>query len=126
MIPQTADAWWRMKQAAAGDGVTLICISAFRSVDRPRRLIERAVQAGETRAAVLRRLAPPGYSEHHSGRALDIGMPGCPPAEAAFGHTAAYSWLTNRAAAFGFHMSYPEGNASGFMPEPWHWCWQAQ
>ena len=126
MTPQAADAWWRMKQAAAGDGVTLICISAFRSVDRQRRLIERAVQAGETRAAVLHRLAPPGYSEHHSGRALDIGTPGCPPAEAAFGNTEAYSWLTNHAAAFGFRMSYPEGNTSGFMPEPWHWCWQAQ
>lgn len=123
MTRETAHAWWRMKLAASSDGVTLICISAFRSVDRQRRLVEHAVQAGEPRDVVLRRLAPPGHSEHHSGRALDIGTPGCPPADAAFADTIAFRWLTAHAVEFNFRLSYPPGNASGFIPEPWHWCW---
>lgn len=122
MTAGTARAWWAMKQAAAGDGVALIPISAFRTVDRQARLVERAVRRGEPRAQVLRRLAPPGHSEHHTGRAIDIGTPGCPPADAAFADTAAYRWLQVHAARFGFRESYPPGNASGFIAEPWHWC----
>lgn len=70
--------------------------------------------------------AAPGYSEHHGGRALDIGTPGEPPAEESFEHTPAFAWLTRHAGDFGFVMSYPRGNPHGIVYEPWHWYHREQ
>jgi len=67
--------------------------------------------------------AAPGYSEHHSGYALDIGTPGEPPAEESFESTAAFAWLGEHAGRFGFQLSYPRDNPHGIVYEPWHWCW---
>ena len=69
----------------------------------------------------LRVNAAPGYSEHHTGRAVDIGTPGCPPLEEAFEDTAAFAWLSRNAGAAGFRMTYPRGNPQGVIYEPWHW-----
>jgi D-alanyl-D-alanine carboxypeptidase len=72
---------------------------------------------------ILKVNAAPGFSEHHSGRAIDIGTPGQPPAEESFEHTAAYAWLDAHAEQFGFRLSYPRGNSHGISYEPWHWYW---
>ena len=32
--------------------------------------------------------------------------------------------LQYRNARFGFTMTYPKGNAEGYLYEPWHWCWK--
>jgi D-alanyl-D-alanine carboxypeptidase len=72
---------------------------------------------------ILRSSAPPGYSEHHTGRAIDINTPGCDPLEGVFEETAAFRWLTVHAPRFGFTMSYPRENPWGYIPEPWHWCY---
>ena len=63
----------------------------------------------------------PGWSEHHSGRALDISAPGEPAAEESFEATPAFAWLTTNAGAHGFTMSYPRDNPHGIVHEPWHW-----
>jgi len=68
--------------------------------------------------------APPGYSEHHSGRALDVTTPGATPLQEEFEGTPAFAWLSKNAASFGFALSYPRGNRHGFMYEPWHWCYR--
>ena len=46
-----------------------------------------------------------GFSEHHTGRAIDIGTPGCPPVTEEFGKTPAFGWLTRRGQDFGFRMT---------------------
>jgi len=51
--------------------------------------------------------AAPGYSEHHTGRAIDIGASGEPPLTETFEHTAAFRWLARRGGEFGFRLSYP-------------------
>ncbi|HEY4990089.1 MAG TPA: D-alanyl-D-alanine carboxypeptidase family protein, partial [Opitutaceae bacterium] len=67
--------------------------------------------------------AAPGYSEHHTGRAVDIGVPDEPPLEEGFALTQAFSWLTAHAREFGFALSYACGNPQGIAYEPWHWLY---
>ena len=125
LAPRAAAAWYRMRDAAARDGITLLPLSGFRSVRRQTQNIRRKLAAGQRIADILRFVAAPGYSEHHTGRALDIGSPEDVSVEEKFGNTAAFRWLRRRAGEFGFTMTFPRGNRHGFGYEPWHWCWRA-
>ena len=86
-------------------------------------LFERKRARGLSVEEILTVNAAPGYSEHHGGRALDIGTPDEPPAEESFERTRAFDWLRAEAGGHGFAMSYPRDNAHGIVYEPWHWCW---
>lgn len=121
LLPATARAFRAMRRAASEDGIVLDAVSGFRSVGYQVALIRRKLARGQSLAEALTVLAAPGYSEHHSGRALDLGTPGCPPAEEVFETTPAYAWLERHAARFGFRLSYPRGNPHGIAYEPWHW-----
>jgi D-alanyl-D-alanine carboxypeptidase len=124
MTPDTAHAWHRMKQAARDDGIVLELVSSFRSLERQIDIIRAKLARGMPIETILTLSAPPGYSEHHTGRAIDINTPGCIATEEPFEHTDAFRWLTIHAGRFGFTLSYPRGNALGFIYEPWHWCYQ--
>ena len=116
-----ARGWQALRAAAAHDGIVLEAISGYRSHDYQLGIFERKLDRGQTVDQILTVNAAPGYSEHHSGRALDIGTPGEPPAEESFEQTPAFAWLTRHAGDFGFVMSYPRDNAFGIIYEPWHW-----
>lgn len=124
LTPAAAQAWLAMSEYARSDGVSLLLVSAFRSVDFQAALIRNKLQRGMSVEDVLQVNAPPGYSEHHTGRAVDIGTPGSEPLEEAFELSDAYVWLHGNAAKFGFSLSYPRGNHEGYLYEPWHWCWK--
>jgi D-alanyl-D-alanine carboxypeptidase len=124
LAPAAAAAWKTMEAAADHDGVRLIPVSGYRSVDRQAEIIRRRLARGDAVEVVLGLIAAPGYSEHHTGRAIDIGTPGEPPLLEGFAETDAYRWLSARAPAFGFTLSYPRDNPHGFAFEPWHWCFQ--
>jgi zinc D-Ala-D-Ala carboxypeptidase len=124
LTPSAARAWQDMKQAASGDQVPITIVSAFRSVERQTQIVRRKLSSGIPIEQVLAVSALPGYSEHHTGRAVDVGTPDSVPLELEFQNTAAFAWLHSRAAAFGFRLSYPEGNHQGYVYEPWHWCYQ--
>lgn len=124
MTPVTAAAWLEMRKDASARGIELMTRSAFRSWKRQARLIEKALANREeprTLPEVLTRIAPPGFSEHHTGCAIDIGCPECFPPTQDFAKTRAYAWLTRNARRYGFRMSYPENNPFGIIFEPWHW-----
>jgi len=121
-----ARAWRAMQAAAAREGVALDAVSGYRSHDYQLGIFERKRARGQAVEQILTVNAAPGYSEHHSGNALDIGTPGEPPAEASFERTAAFAWLTRRAGEFGFVMSYPRDNPHGIVYEPWHWYHRGQ
>lgn len=123
LVPAAARAYLAMQAAAAQDGIELQLISAFRSVAFQAALIRAKLARGQSLDEVLRVNAPPGYSEHHSGRAVDIGVAGTAALDEAFEDTPAFAWLQQHAQAFGFTMSYPRGNAQGYLYEPWHWCY---
>lgn len=124
--PHAARAWMQMRDAALREHVVLEAISGYRSHDYQFGIFQRKLERGQTLAGILAVNAAPGYSEHHSGRAVDIGAPDEPAAEESFEHTAVFAWLTAHAGDHGFAMSYPRGNPHGIVYEPWHWCWQAQ
>jgi D-alanyl-D-alanine carboxypeptidase len=123
--PGTAAAWFAMQQAAADDGVTLLLVSGFRSRDYQARLIRKKINAGQALGEILAVSAAPGFSEHHTGRAIDIATPGSRPLTEEFEETEAFRWLVTSASAHGFSLSYPPGNAAGFAYEPWHWAKKA-
>lgn len=121
MTPAAAQAWHAMRQAAHEDGVTIYIVSAFRDLERQAEIIRAKLAKNMPIETILTLSAPPGYSEHHTGRAIDINTPGCEPTEEPFERTDAFRWLNRHAERFGFALSYPRGNALGFIYEPWHW-----
>lgn len=121
LLPGAARAWLAMQRRAKKDGVQLDLVSAFRSYEFQRELIRGKLAKGRTLEDVLSVNAPPGYSEHHTGKAVDVGTPGCPPLEETFENTDAFRWLSKNAKRHGFTLSYPRGNLQGYVYEPWHW-----
>lgn len=122
LVSAAAIAWHSLKAAAAADGILLFIVSAFRSIDRQAEIVRRKLETGATVEEVLNVCAPPGFSEHHTGCAIDVSTPGSRALDVEFAQTAAFAWLTVRAAEFGYYLSYPVGNSWGYQYEPWHWC----
>lgn len=116
-----ARAWRTMADAALREGVVLEAISGYRSHDYQLGIFERKRARGLSVDDILAVNAAPGFSEHHSGRALDISSPGEPAAEESFEATPAFAWLADNAGGHGFAMSYPRDNPNGIVYEPWHW-----
>lgn len=119
-----ARAYRQMVAAAHQSGVNLTLISGFRSVADQQHLYfavkaERNQNASE-RAKVS---APPGYSEHHTGYAIDLGDGYVPATNLRqdFDKTPAFSWLKANAARHSFELSFPKNNPQGVSYEPWHW-----
>ena len=124
LTPAAAKAWQRMEAAAASDDVTLLPLSAFRSVARQSAIVRRKLARGQKIAAILRVSAIPGCSEHHTGRALDLGSPTHLQLTGGFARTREFRWLQRHAGRFNFFLSYPPRNPHGIKYEPWHWCWR--
>ncbi|MGE5180497.1 MAG: D-alanyl-D-alanine carboxypeptidase family protein [Acidobacteriota bacterium] len=93
----TAIAFRAMARAASKAGIDLRVRSGFRSYAKQKKLY-RKYRQGEGNLA-----ARPGYSNHESGRALDLYIT----------DYKVYEWLQDHAARYGFHRTVPG--------EPWHW-----
>ena len=119
----TTIAWQRMRDAARTSGIALDAISGYRSHTYQLGIFARKLASGLNVKQILHVNAAPGYSEHHAGRALDIGTDGEPAAEESFERTPAFAWLKQHAGEFGFTMSYPRNNTHHITYEPWHWCY---
>jgi len=118
VTPATRDAFIAMAAAARKDSILLITDSGFRSPGFQRRLIKKRMALGQTFDEAVRFVAPPGFSQHHTARALDLV-----PSEARFADTEAYKWLRENAGDFGFEETYPEpenGDDYEYW-EAWHW-----
>ena len=124
LAEETSKTWHSMKNAASHDGIHLLMVSGYRGLEYQAGLIQKKLDRGESIEAILKILAPPGYSEHHTGQAIDITSPDCPPCIERFEKTDAFAWLQTHASEFDFVMSYPRGNRYGFMYEPWHWAYR--
>ena len=93
----TAIAFRAMEKAASKAGLDLRIRSGFRSHEKQKRLYKE-YQRGEGHLA-----ARPGYSNHESGRALDIYIT----------DYRVFEWLKQHASEYGFHRTVPG--------EAWHW-----
>jgi D-alanyl-D-alanine carboxypeptidase len=124
LTPAALACWQPMKKAAAEDGINLLIVSAFRSIEYQCELIRSKLEKGFTLEQILTVNAAPGYSEHHSGRALDLTTDDCKPLDEDFENTPAFAWLTRNASKYSFYLSYPRDSATGLIYEPWHWACQ--
>lgn len=121
LAPRVARSWHTVRQVSGEDGVQLQIASAYRSVDYQLGIIERKLKTGQDLEQILEVSAAPGFSEHHTGHAIDFATPGSPPLENDFENTLAFEWLAANAHRFGFRLSYPRNNRHGIAYEPWHW-----
>ncbi len=109
---------------AKSEGVQLGIISGFRSLEDQQYLFfDVKAERGETSTARAEVSAPPGYSEHHTGYAVDFIDESKPAThlEESFETTVAYQWLEKNAAFYNFEMSFSKDPASPLSYEPWHW-----
>jgi len=120
---KASGAWKGMRRNAENENIILNCVSAFRSVEKQTEIIKRKIEAGQSLTEILKVSAAPGYSEHHTGRALDITTEGCEPLSESFENTKAFQWLQENAKSHNFKLSYPKNNEFGIDYEPWHWAY---
>ncbi len=106
----------RMAAAAREAGINLQVDSGYRSAAYQRDIYERRMGEGQSFERIARHTAPPGYSGHALGTAVDFH-----PSSSGFQKTQAYQWLKQHAKDYGFYETYFKGNAFGMTWEPWHW-----
>lgn len=119
-----AEAFKAMQAAALADGVNIIPISGFRSLaDQKYLFFDVKAERGQIATKRAEVSAPPGYSEHHTGYAVDIGDGNVPSTNLSidFEKTEAFKWMQANAAHFSFELSFPRDNPQGISYEPWHW-----
>lgn len=119
-----AEEFQAMVRAARASGISLVPISGFRSTqDQQHIYFDIQAERGQSVTKRAEVSAPPGYSEHHTGYAVDIGDGNTPATHlnTNFEKTKAFKWLEANAARFHFEMSFPKNNSQGVSYEPWHW-----
>lgn len=108
----------KMFEAALQDGIHLLVESGYRSIAYQRKIFTRKLAEGRTFEDIVRYVAPPGYSQHMLGIALDFS-----PSNWKFASTEEYQWLKNNASRFGFYEVYSEFNETRMPWEAWHWSY---
>ena len=103
-------------QAAEKDGISLKVESAYRSERYQKRIFKRMIAEGRSFDDIVRYVAPPGYSQHVLGTAVDFF-----PSNWRFADTEAYTWLRENAQRFGFEETYSRFNPMRIPWESWHW-----
>jgi D-alanyl-D-alanine carboxypeptidase len=98
------------------DGIDLQVESGYRSERYQRLIFSRMLAAGRDFDDIIRFVAPPGYSQHQLGTAVDFY-----PSDWRFAATADYAWLQDNAARFCFEQTYSRDNKEGMPWEAWHW-----
>ena len=114
-----AKAFIKMQNDAKKEGIKLEIISGFRSIEYQKTIFPCKFKGEPTEEEFVARLkysAPAGFSEHHTGLAVDINS-----LEEDFAETKEYEWLLKHAGDYGFEMSFPKNNNQGLGFEPWHW-----
>lgn len=114
-----------MIDAAEKEEVWCWIASGYRSVEQQEIILSRAVEEnmekgmtkekGEKEA--LRTIARPGYSEHHTGLAVDLN-----DVSDDFESTPAYRWFSQHSAEYGFVQRYKKEKVewTGIDNESWH------
>lgn len=113
-----------MADAARSQGIILSALSGYRTVaEQDSLFFDIKAQRKQTPTERAEVSAPPGYSEHHTGYAIDIGDGKAPATHLSvnFENTAAFRWLQENATRYNFELSFPPNNPQGISYEPWHW-----
>nr|WP_283770054.1 MULTISPECIES: M15 family metallopeptidase [unclassified Enterococcus] len=122
--------------AAQADGIELQFVSAYRSVEDQQAVVASVINQNiasgmseaEAKTTAMSVLTEPGYSEHHTGLAIDLVDTTYYQTNAdnllneAYAETASAKWLASNAPKYGFILRYPKGKEAetGIDFEPWH------
>jgi len=120
------DALLKMREEAKKDGIYLVFLSGYRSINLQNNIFYSLKSIRNQEAAERAKVsAPPGYSEHSTGFAIDIGDATQRETdfETDFENTDAFRWLKNNAAKFHFKLSFNKNNKY-IDYEPWHWRYE--
>ena len=124
---EATEALLSLLAAAEKDGLTGWQINeAYRSVEAQQKIWNSSYQKyrkvnglseKKARQAVNRRVAAPGCSEHHTGLAFDMTVPG-----QSFRKTPHAKWLAANCQDYGFVIRYTKEKEkyTGITEEPWH------
>ena len=122
--PEARKALNQMLEAAKQQGFDLVVFSGYRSFEYQTTLYNNYVNR-DGQAAADRYSARPGYSEHQTGLAFDIGERGKEDVwlTEEFGETPAGQWLFAHAQEYGFILRFPQNKEeiTGYMYESWHY-----
>ncbi len=103
---------------AEEDGVEIRVVSGYRSEDYQRDIFKRMIDKGRSFDDIVRYVAPPGYSRHMLGTAVDFY-----PSNWRFAATPQYTWLRENAHLFSFEETYSQYNQFKMPWESWHWSY---
>ena len=113
------DAYKELYNAALEEGYRLVVVSSYRSYMYQDGLYKRYLSR-DSQENVDSYSARPGHSEHQTGMAIDVSLPGVSLDD--FGSTKASEWLKQHCADYGFIIRYPKDRIkiTGYIEEPWH------
>jgi len=111
---QAFQPYWEMTTAAQADGVFFWCESGFQSIEQQQHNVDQRSEAALVRAL--------NESDSHTGFAVVLSLQAPedrrPTSRREFERSAAFRWLQDNAADYGFALSYPKGHPNY---EPWRW-----
>jgi zinc D-Ala-D-Ala carboxypeptidase len=120
MRTQAGDAFSALVATAKAEGLDIQALSGYRSYNTQVTVYNNEVK-NNGQAAADTQSARPGYSEHQTGLAVDVGGGGC-GIENCFGDTAEGKWVAAHAYEYGFIVRYTaeKQDITGYRAEPWH------
>lgn len=112
------NAFKQMSDAASKEGLGIVINSAYRSYQDQIDLAEY-YKKWYGQSYVDKYVAKPGYSEHQTGLAYDIGS----RSVNVFANSKEYEWMKNNAYKYGFIERFTKKyeHITGFRMEPWHY-----
>lgn len=114
------EAYQKMKNDINKEGMNIRIISAYRSYSYQENLYNNYLKK-EKQDVVDTYSARAGYSEHHTGLAIDIDNEKLDFNK--FYLTKEFIWMNDNAYKYGFILRYPKDkeNITGYTYEPWHY-----
>ena len=115
-----------MQKDAEKEGIYLVFLSGYRSIKLQKEIFYSLKSIRNQNAFERAKVsAPPGYSEHSTGFAIDIGdaLNRQADFEVEFENTNAFKWLIRNAAKYHFKLSFDKNHKSVDY-EPWHWRYE--
>ena len=112
------NAFKELYDAAESEGYNLVINSAYRSYEDQEEISNTYLKS-YGQSYVDKYVAKPGYSEHQTGLAFDIGSRN----SKTFVNSKEYGWLKDNAHKYGFILRFDKRyeDLTGFKNEPWHY-----
>ena len=121
MSHKSINNWFRLDSAAKVNDIHLLIVSAYRSYKHQAQIIERKIKLGKSLINILKENKLPGFSEHHTGCAIDFTNKNYNGLSENFKYSKEYTWLLENAHLYNFYLTYSEDVIMDIGFEPWHW-----